>query len=105
MITATEPAASRRRFNSGFILAYQVTQGLRTRASVRVLLLREPPLYVSPDFFAVNVGNAKSIEGGGAVVKKEDVRARVLAVARIDALVLAVVNPKPVKNDRHAREA
>ena len=50
----------------------------------------------------MNAGYAKSIEGGCAVVEEQDVRAVVFAVARIDSFVLAIVNPEPIKNNRHA---
>src|SRR2546429_1380979 len=52
----------------------------------------------------MNARNAKGIEGGGAVVEKQNVGACVLAVPRIDAFVFAVVNPPAIKDDGHARK-
>src|ERR1051326_3740543 len=56
--------------------------------------LREAPLDVS-GLLVFDARDAKSIKRGGAIVEKENVRTRVLCVARIDALVLAVVDAIP----------
>ena len=61
----------------------------------------ETPLDGIEHLARMDRGNAEGIESGSAVVEEEDIRAGVLAVARIDAFVLAIVNPEPVKNHRH----
>ena len=45
---------------------------------------------------------AEGVEGGGAIVEKQNVRAGVFAVAGIDTFVFAIVNPEAIKNNRHA---
>src|SRR2546422_10538336 len=53
----------------------------------------------------MNVGDAERIEGGRAIVKEQDVRASIFAMTRVDPFVFPVVNPKAIKNDRHAGES
>src|SRR5438094_9392390 len=67
--------------------------------------MRETPLDVIEHFARMHRGDAESIEGSGAVVEEQNVRTRVFAVSGVDALVFAVVDPKTVENDRHARES
>ena len=53
-------------------------------------------------FSGMHAGYAEGIEGGGAIVEKQNVGAGVFAVAGIDTFILAIVNPEPIKNNRHA---
>src|SRR5215471_19295632 len=53
----------------------------------------------------MHAGNPKSIKRGGAVVEKQNIRTGVFAMARVDSFVFAIVDPKSVKDDRHARVA
>src|SRR5438445_1598396 len=53
-------------------------------------------------FSGMHAGYAEGIEGGGAIVEKQNVRAGVFAVAGIDSFVFAIVDPESIKNHRHA---
>src|SRR5438552_18033518 len=62
------------------------------------------PLDVA-SFSGMHAGYAEGIEGGGAIVEKQNVRAGVFAVAGVDTFILAIVNPESIKNNRHARKS
>ena len=51
----------------------------------------------------MHAGDAEGIERRGTIVKKQNIGAGILPMARIDPLILAVVNPKPIKNHGHTR--
>ena len=53
----------------------------------------------------MHAGYAEGIEGGGAIVEKQNVRSCVFAVAGIDSFVFAIVNPESIKDHRHPRIA
>src|SRR5712691_2398598 len=53
-------------------------------------------------FSGMHAGDAEGIEGGGAIVEKQNVRSCVFTVAGIDSFVFAIVNPEPIENNRHA---
>ena len=69
-----------------------------------ILCLGKTPLDVT-GFPGMNVGDAERIEGGGAVIKEEDVRASILAVTSVDPFIFAVVNPEAIIHARHAHGA
>jgi len=48
-----------------------------------------------------DTGQPKSVEGGGAVIKKEDIGPGPLAMPGINSFILAVQNPEAVKNGWH----
>src|SRR5205085_12032546 len=50
----------------------------------------------------VHAGNFKGIEALGVIIEKQEVGAGVLQMARVDPLVLAIMNPESVKYARHS---
>ena len=49
-----------------------------------------------------HAGKFKSIECGGAVVKKQKVRSVALGMSRIDAFIFAIEDPKAIEDGRHS---
>src|SRR5438132_10234657 len=50
----------------------------------------------------VHAGNFKGIEALGVIVEKQKVGAGVLQMARVNPLVLSIMNPESIKHARHA---
>src|SRR6266576_2349100 len=97
-MTSKEPTAMRAFFFVG------VTEGwLQGHKALwlRCRSIRKTPLDVA-GFSGMHAGDSEGIEGGGAIVEKQNVRSCVFTVAGIDSFVFAIVNPEPIKNNRHA---
>src|SRR6266404_8988323 len=100
-MTSKEPTAMRAFFLVG-VTARAVTRLGSGRALRRgCSSIGKTPLDVA-SLAGMHAGNAEGIEGGGAIIEKQNVRAGVFAVAGIDTFILAIVNPEPIENNRHA---